>query len=121
MNNPADNMYCMVSFADKDGTPHKDLGHPKILKIQGVVWFATEELAFQYYMMLDEKYREDHVYPMLENDLSNHFDVESDYIKKMKTETRLTRLAGKPGVLVGQGPSFEEAINNNERLELETK
>ena len=43
MNNPADNMYCMVSFADKDGKSHGN--HPQILEIQGVVWFATEELA----------------------------------------------------------------------------
>ena len=82
MNNPADNMYCMVSFADKDGIPHKDLGHPKILKIQGVVWFATQELAFHYYMMLDEKYREDHVYPMQENDLDNHFMLNLITLKK---------------------------------------
>ena len=49
-NNPADNMYCMVSFADKDGKSHGN--HPQILEIQGVVWFATEELAREYYMML---------------------------------------------------------------------
>jgi len=115
MNNPADNMYCLVSFADKDGNPHKDLGHPKILKIQGVVWFATEDLAYDYYMMLDEKHREDHVYPMLEENLSWHFNVGSDYIKKMKTETRLTKLEGKPGVLVGQGSSFEKAISEHNR------
>ena len=30
MNNPADNMYCMVSFQNKE---------PQILEIQGVVWF----------------------------------------------------------------------------------
>ena len=107
MNNPADNMYCLVSFADKDGTPHKDLGHPKIIEIQGVVWFATEDLAYDYYMMLDEKHREDHVYPMLEEHLSWHFNVGSDYIKEMKTKTRLTKLEGKPGVLVGNGPEFE--------------
>ena len=111
--NPADNMYCLVSFADKGGTPHKDLGHPKILKIQGVVWFATEELAYDYYMMLDEKFREDHVYPILEENLSWHFNVDSDYIKKMKTETRLTKLEGKPGVLVGQGSSFEKTISEH--------
>ena len=111
--NPADNMYCLVSFADKDGTPHKDLGHPNILEIQGVVWFSTEDLAYDYYMMLDEKHREDHVYPMLEENLSWHFNVGSDYIKKMKTETRLTKLEGKPGVLVGQGPSFEKAISDH--------
>ena len=31
----------------------------------------------------------------------------------MKTETRLTKLEGKPGVLVGQGPSFEKAISDH--------
>ena len=41
MNNPADNMYCMVSFQNKE---------PQILEIQGVVWFATEALAYTYYM-----------------------------------------------------------------------
>ena len=108
------NYCCMVSFADKNGQSHGDLGHPKILEIQGVTWFATEELAFQYYMMLDEKFREDHVYPILEENLSWHFNVDSDYIKKMKTETRLTKLEGKPGVLVGQGPSFEKAISDEQ-------
>ena len=43
MNNPADKMYCMVSFQNKE---------PQILEIQGVVWFATEDLAYNYYMML---------------------------------------------------------------------
>ena len=101
------NYCCMVSFADKNGQSHGDLGHPKILEIQGVTWFATEELAFQYYMMLDEKFREDHVYPIDEENLSWHFDCESDYIKDMKTKTRLTGL--ETGVLVGQGPEYEKA------------
>ena len=65
--NPADNMYCMVSFADSD--------NPKILEIQGVVWFATEDLAYDYYMMLDEKFREDSVYPIQEEHLCYHFRV----------------------------------------------
>ena len=65
-NNPADNMYCMVSFADKDGKSHGD--HPQILEIQGVVWFATEDLAFQYYMMLKPELRDnDHVFQCKKN------------------------------------------------------
>ena len=101
MNNPADNMYCLVSFADKDGNPHKDLGHPKILEIQGVVWFATEDLAREYYMMLKPELREnDTVFPVHEEDLSIHFNVNSSYVKHMKTRTRLTKSENKPGVTV---------------------
>ena len=87
-NNPADNMYCMVSFADKDGKSHGN--HPQILEIQGVVWFATEELAREYYMMLKPELRDnDNVFPMQEEQLSWHFDVNSSYVKHMKTRTRL--------------------------------
>lgn len=101
--NPADNYCCMVSFADKD--------NPKILEIQGVVWFATDDLAYQYYMFLKPELREDHVYPVDEENLPWHFNVGSDYIKEMKTKTRLTKLEGKPGVLVGNGPEFERMAN----------
>jgi hypothetical protein len=59
--------------------------------------------------MLDEKFREDHVYPIDEENLSWHFDCGSDYIKDMKTKTRLTGL--ETGVLVGQGSSYEKAVN----------
>ena len=103
--NPADNYCCMVSFADKD--------NPKILEIQGVVWFANDDLAYQYYMFLKPELREDHVYPVDEENLSRHFNVGSDYIKEMKTKTRLTKLEGKPGVLVGNGPEFEKAAKSS--------
>ena len=72
-NNPADNMWCMVSFADKNGKSHGN--HPQILEIQGVVWFATEDLAREY-------------------------DIQSSYIKHMKTRTRLTKSENQPGVIV---------------------
>ena len=103
--NPADNYCCMVSFADKD--------NPKILEIQGVVWFANDDLAYQYYMFLKPELREDHVYPVDEENLSWHFNVGSDYIKEMKTKTRLTKLEGKPGVFVGNGPEFEKAAKSS--------
>ena len=92
MNNPADNMYCMVSFQNKE---------PQILEIQGVVWFATEDLAYDYYMMLKPELREnDTVYPVQEKDLSIHFNTNSHYVKHMKTRTRLTKSENKPGVTV---------------------
>ena len=91
-NNPADNMYCMVSFQNKE---------PQILEIQRVVWFATEELAREYYMMLKPELRDnDNVFPMQEEQLSWHFDVNSSYVKHMKTRTRLTKSENKPGVTV---------------------
>ena len=91
-NNPADNMYCMVSFQNE---------MPQILEIQGVVWFATEDLAREYYMMLKPELRDnDNVFPMQEEQLSWHFDVNSSYVKHMKTRTRLTSNAPEPGVTV---------------------
>ena len=98
-NNPADNMWCMVSFADKNGKSHGN--HPQILEIQGVVWFATEDLAREYYMMLKPELRDnDNVFPMQEEQLSWHFDIQSSYIKHMKTRTRLTKSENQPGVIV---------------------
>ena len=91
-NNPADNMYCMVSFQNPK--------EPQILEIQGVVWFATEDLAYNYYMMLKPELREnDTVYPVQEKDLSIHFNTNSHYVKHMKTRTRLTKVENQPGVV----------------------
>jgi len=93
------NMYCMVSFADKNGKSHGD--HPQILEIQGITWFETEDLAFKYYMFLKPELRDnDNVFPMLEENLSWHFDVNSDYVKNMKYKTRLLSNAPEPGVTV---------------------
>ena len=87
------NHYCMVSIKDSD--------RPEILEIQGVTWFETQELAYQYYMFLKPELRDnDHVFPMLEENLSWHFDVNSDYVKNMKYKTRLLSNAPEPGVTV---------------------
>ena len=93
------NMYCMVSFADKNGKSHGD--HPQILEIQGITWFETEDLDFKYYMFLKPELRDnDHVFPMLEENLSWHFDINSDYIKDIKYKTRLLSNAPESGVTV---------------------
>jgi len=95
------NYYCMVSIKDSD--------RPEILEIQGVTWFATEELAYQYYMFLKPELREENVFPVEEQDLSSFENISSEDIKIAKTKTRLTGL--ETGVLVGQGSSYEKAIN----------
>ena len=99
--NPADNYSCMVSFKDQD--------NPKILEIQGVTWFATKELLFQYYMFLKPELREENVFPVEEQDLPAFENITSEDIRIAKTKTRLTGL--ETGVLVGQGSSYEKAMN----------
>ena len=91
MNNPADNMYCMVSFQNKE---------PQILEIQGVVWFATEDLAFQYYMFLKPELREEYVYPVEERDLPSFENVKPEDIQIAKYKTRLLSNTPEPGVTV---------------------
>ena len=40
-------MYCIVDFAKA--------GDPRILEIQGVVWFLTQDLAWEYYHFQKEE------------------------------------------------------------------
>ena len=94
------NYYCMVSI--------KDSARPEILEIQGVTWFATQELLFQYYMFLKPELREENVFPVEEQDLPSFANISSEDIKIAKTKTRLTGL--ETGVLVGQGPEYEKAV-----------
>ena len=94
------NYYCMVSIKDSD--------RPEILEIQGVTWFATQELAYQYYMFLKPELREENVFPVEEQDLPCFANISSEDIKIAKTKTRLTGL--ETGVLVGQGPEYEKAV-----------
>ena len=52
-------------------------------------------------MMLKPELRDnDNVFPMQEEQLSWHFDIQSSYIKHMKTRTRLTKSENQPGVIV---------------------
>ena len=95
------NYYCMVSIKDSD--------RPEILEIQGVTWFANKEFLFQYYMFLNPELREENVFPVEEQDLSSFENISSEDIRIAKTKTRLTGL--ETGVLVGQGSSYEKAVN----------
>ena len=94
------NYYCLISIKDSD--------RPEILEIQGVTWFANKELLFQYYMFLKPELREENVFPVEEQDLPSFANISSEDIKIAKTKTRLTGL--ETGVLVGQGPEYEKAV-----------
>ena len=73
-------MYCIVDFAKA--------GDPRILEIQGVVWFLTQDLAWEYYHFQKEELKNKQLaYCKSENDLHLHFNTNSEYIKRMKTKT----------------------------------
>jgi len=85
-------MYCMISIKDSD--------KPKILDIQGVTWFETQELLFQYYMFLKPELREEYVYPVEERDLPAFENVTPEDIQIAKYKTRLLSNTPEPGVTV---------------------
>jgi len=85
-------MYCMISIKDSD--------KPKILNIQGVTWFETQELLFQYYMFLKPELREEYVYPVEEQDLPAFENITPEDIQIAKYKTRLLSNTPKPGVTV---------------------
>jgi len=86
------NHYCMISIKDSD--------KPKILDIQGVTWFETQELAYQYYMFLKPELREEYVYPVEERDLPSFENVKQEDIQIAKYKTRLLSNTPEPGVTV---------------------
>ena len=86
------NHYCMVSIKDSD--------RPEILKIQGVTWFETQELLFQYYMFLKPELREEYVYPVQEQDLPSFENITPEDIEIAKYKTRLLSITPEPVVTV---------------------
>jgi hypothetical protein len=78
----------------------KDSDKPKILNIQGVTWFETQELLFQYYMFLKPELREEYVYPVEERDLPAFENVTPEDIQIAKYKTRLLSNTPEPGVTV---------------------
>ena len=78
----------------------KDSDKPKILDIQGVTWFETQELAYQYYMFLKPELREEYVYPVEEQDLPSFENITPEDVKVAKYKTRLISNAPEPGVTV---------------------
>jgi len=93
------NHFCMVSFREPNYPP-------EILEIQGVVWFETEALAYQYWGFMNDEFKSDKgsVYAVKEDHLSFHFNCNTKYIKHMLTRTRLLKSKEPVGVLVSNDP-----------------
>ena len=100
------NHYCMVSFRPSIEVKGGYDISSKILEIQGVVWFETEDLAYQYWgFMSDEwKSKQGSVFPVREDHLPFHFNCNTKYIKEKLTGTRLLKSKEPVGVLVSNDP-----------------
>jgi len=94
------NHYCLVSIKNSD--------RPKILEIQGVTWFETQELLFKYYNFLKPELREEYVYPVQEQDLPAFENITSEDIQIAKYKTRLLSNTPEPGVTV-----YNEGVLND--------
>ena len=88
------NHYCIMSTGEK----------PEIIEIQGITWFATEDLAYQYWGFMNEEFQNSigSIIAISEENLPYHFDCNSEYIKNKMTGTRLTKPEDDgPGVVIG--------------------
>jgi hypothetical protein len=91
---------------------------PKIIEVQGLTWFATEDLAYQYWGFMNEEFQNSigAISVISEENLPYFFDCNSEYIKKKLTGTRLTKPEDDgPGVVVSTtgvtiGTSLDEDI-----------
>jgi hypothetical protein len=74
----------------------------EIIEIQGITWFETEDLAWQYWGFMNETFQKllGPVHCLNEGDLPYHFDCNSEYIKAKLTGTRLLKSKEPVGVKV---------------------
>ena len=75
---------------------------PLILEVQTITWFETEDLAWQYWSNLNDKYKLS-IGPVAcinEGDLPYHFNCNTKYIKRKLTGTRLLKTREDAGVKV---------------------
>ena len=75
---------------------------PKIIEIQGLTWFETEDLAYQYWGFMNEKFQNSigAISVINEENLPYFFDCNSEYIKAKLTGTRLLKSKEPVGVKV---------------------
>ena len=75
---------------------------PSILGIQGITWFETEDLAWQYWGWLNEDYQNSigSVACISEENLPYYFDCNSEYIKTKLTGTRLLQTRETAGIRI---------------------
>ena len=75
---------------------------PKIIEVQGLTWFETEDLAYQYWGFMNDEFQKKigAISVISEENLSYFFDCNSEYIKAKLTGTRLLKSKEPVGVKV---------------------
>ena len=76
--------------------------NPKIIEIQGLTWFETDDLAYQYWGFMNDEFQKKigAISVISEENLPYFFDCNSEYIKAKLTGTRLLKSKEPVGVKV---------------------
>ena len=75
---------------------------PKIIEIQGLTWFETDDLAYEYWGHMNMEFQKKigPISVISEENLPYFFDCNSEYIKAKLTGTRLLKSKDPVGVKV---------------------
>ena len=76
--------------------------NPKIIEVQGITWFETDDLAYEYWGHMNEEWQNKigAISVISEDNLAYFFDCNSEYIKAKLTGTRLLKSKEPAGVKV---------------------
>ena len=75
---------------------------PQIIEVQGITWFETDDLAYQYHGFMNDEWQKKigPISVISEENLPYFFDCNSEYIKAKLTGTRLLKSKEPVGVKV---------------------
>ena len=75
---------------------------PKIIEVQGLTWFETDDFAYEYWGQMNEEWQNKigAISVISEDNLAYFFDCNSEYIKTKLTGTRLLKSKEPVGVKV---------------------
>ena len=75
---------------------------PQIIEVQGITWFETDDLAYQYWGFMNDEWQKKigAISVISEENLPYFFDCNSEYIKAKLTGTRLLKSMEPVGVKV---------------------
>ncbi len=76
--------------------------NPKIIEVQGLTWFETDDLAYEYWGHMNDEFQKSigAISVISEENLPYFFDCNSEYIKAKLTGTRLLKSKEPVGVKV---------------------
>jgi len=74
--------------------------NPKIIEVQGLTWFETDDLAYEYWGHMNDEFQKSigAISVISEENLPYFFDCNSEYIKAKLTGTRLLKTRESAGV-----------------------